>query len=149
PRLYERALFVLDQVLRRETERADVRRTIVDLAMKLGSYADAKAHLLVLKEKASADGELLHLLGSCEAATGKYTKAVEYLNQAIQLPRKEVEKEVESYVLLAAVLWRKLDDVKRADEIMRQLVATKESVPAYLARAVYLRERLRAEMTPK
>src|SRR5262249_49457545 len=121
PALRERAFFVLDQVLRREPGRSDVRRTAVRLAMTLKRYGDAKAHLVFLMAEAPADGELFHLLGSCEAGAGKYADAVKALEKAIHHPPKEVE----SYVLLAALLWRKRDDAKRADQIMEQLVKEK------------------------
>src|SRR5262249_42316066 len=60
PKLRLRAFFVLDDVLRRDPGRADVRRLLVDVAMdpRLQRYADAQNHLQVLLEASPADGEL-------------------------------------------------------------------------------------------
>ncbi|MFZ1007819.1 MAG: tetratricopeptide repeat protein, partial [Candidatus Sulfotelmatobacter sp.] len=99
PKLRERALLVLDQVLRREPGRGDLRRKAVHLAIGLKRFADAKTHLAVLMAEAPADGELFHLLGVCEASSGKYAEAEKALKKAINYPPKEIE----SYVFLATV----------------------------------------------
>src|SRR5438105_3963336 len=50
PRARLRAYFVLEQVLRRDDQRLDVRRRAAKLAAELGLFADAKVHLDILRK---------------------------------------------------------------------------------------------------
>ena len=104
-------------------------------------FTDAKAHLTVLTAEAPDDGELYHLLGVCELSVGKTDEAEKALKKAIASPPTQVE----SYVLLAAMLWRTRSDTTRADKYMQDMIKEKKSVPAYLARAAYFRDRRKAE----
>ena len=155
PRLRERALLVFDQVLRRDPERADVRQEAVKLAMSLGRFADAKAHLDVLLAANLSDGELWYSMGTCEAGEGKFKEekvesggqwktkgAVASFNKAIQYSPKKIE----SYVFLATIQWRQLQDTAASDQVMNALVKENQSIKARLARAVYWRERGKAEI---
>src|SRR5262249_22813751 len=94
PRLRGRALMVLEQVLRRDPQRSDIRRKVVEIAMSLNRFADARAHLDVLTAALPSDGELYHLLGACLAGEGKYADAVRPLEKAIQNPPRKVESYV-------------------------------------------------------
>ena len=79
------------------------------------------------------DAELAHLLGQCYEANAQYPQAVAYLTQAV----KQDPKQIRSYVLLADVLARRLDDSRQADSIMDDLIkANGKSAEAYLARQI-------------
>jgi tetratricopeptide (TPR) repeat protein len=147
PKLRERAFMVLDQAVRLDPERSDVRLVVVRLAMNLRRFADAKVHLAVLLEAAPKDGELHRLLGMCEAGAGKYKEAVVSLERAIQYPPTKIE----SYVFLATILWHHCQDGKTADgktagDVMDLMVDQKKSFQALLARAAYLHERSKAQV---
>jgi tetratricopeptide (TPR) repeat protein len=141
PRLRDKALEALDQVLRRKPERADVRLAAAKCALSMNRFADARAHLdYLLKTNAPKDGELYHLLGRCYIGEGKFDMAAKELKEAIKYPPKKIE----SYLVLAEVTWRKLNQPVEADGIVDKMVQEKSSGLAHLARASYKRARAAA-----
>ena len=70
-----RAMMVLDQVLRRNSVRSDVRREVAGLAVRLRHFTDARDHLAILLRESPGDPELMHLFGRCEAGGKQYQKA--------------------------------------------------------------------------
>lgn len=137
PKARQRALLTLEQVLRRDPERTEVRRKLVQIAVDLQRYSDAKVHLNVLLPAESTDGELYQLLGECEEVEGRAAEAAKAYAQATRHPPQRLE----SYSRLAALLWRQFHQPKQADEIMERLVQEKQTFHAYLARSRYLRQR--------
>ena len=89
PGLRQRALDVLEKVLRHEPDRADLRRKVVHLAISMRSYVDAKAHLTVLLAETPNDGELWHLMGVCETAAGNTGEAIKALEKAKDVPAQQ------------------------------------------------------------
>lgn len=134
PQARAQALEVLEQVLRRDPSRADVRRQLVDIAMhpQLARYADAREHLeILLRAPAAADGALYPRLAQCCAAGGDFAQAARHYEQAIDRDPAAVE----CYVALADLLRRRLDNAARAAEVLDQMVAANPRSPtAYLAR---------------
>lgn len=100
------ALMILEQVLRREPERRDVRRRVVRLAMDLERFTDAREHLDRLLHGGSAgDSELEQLLGRCHLANGNDREAAAAFRRAI----RHAPHQPESYHGLATLLRGRLD----------------------------------------
>lgn len=146
-----RAIQVYEQALRRDPERRDLRRKIVDLEMApgVGLYADAKPHIEILLNKfpkdenqkrvvAQADrpeaAELTMLLGRCLEETGNFTEAREEYTQS----RGFSLHLVEASARLADLLRRQFKEKAQADRVMDELIAANgQSAQAFLARARY------------
>lgn len=137
PRARLRAFLALQQVLLREPERHAVRRQLVQVAMNLRRYTDAREHLEVLLQLASDDAELEHLLGECAEANGQYAQAAGWFGKAVE----HAPDRTESYVRQAQLLRRRLGESKQADAVMDGLVKQNpHSAAARLARARYRKE---------
>jgi tetratricopeptide (TPR) repeat protein len=132
-----RALQVLEQALRREPGRRDLRRRVVSLAIDQFEFRTAIAHLDRLLPEAPDEekGDLEHLLGWCQDAEEHYEEAVAAFRRAVKYaPRK-----IPSYVLLAEVLKDRLFRQAEAAAVMNAMVAANPGTPeAYLARARFL-----------
>jgi tetratricopeptide (TPR) repeat protein len=129
-----RALSVLENALARQPNRQDVRRRVALRAMDLGLYPKARTHLEELLRASPGNGELESLLGQCLEAAGEYDRAVSWYERGI----KHAPAQVGPYVQLAELLRHRLDEPKKATNVMDALVeANPRSSPAYLARARY------------
>ena len=126
------ALQSLEQVLRREPDRMEVRRRLVELAIEIRRYADARNHLEEHLLKSSPnDGELLDLLGQCQAAEGYDEQAVLSFRSAIEY----VPDQLESYARLAVVLETRLERSDQAAAVMDRMIdANPKAVRAYVLR---------------
>lgn len=134
PRQRAQVYLILDQALRAQPERQELRRRLVPMAMALGRTPDAVAHLQVLLQAAPEDGELENLLGQCQESTGQFTEAAQLYESAL----RHKPDHVSSYVQLAYVLRRRLNQPDQADQIMNELVKTNPQVyQAFLARGRY------------
>jgi tetratricopeptide (TPR) repeat protein len=133
-RTLSRAYFTFDQVLRRDASRRQVRRHVVDLAMGLERYADARQHLGVLLQESPANAELEELLGRCEESDKAYGRAAEWYGKAIQhAPHK-----LDNYVRLAQLYRQHLDQPARAEQVLGSMIkANGQSFQARLVRARY------------
>jgi len=136
-RTYLAAYNILERLLRLDPERMQARRKLVDVALAIGRYSDARIHLeSYLLSRSPNDPELMELLGECLFKMGENTRSVEVLQQVI----KKAPERIESYRLLAAVYRERLDRPKDADKCMEQLVlANPKSAKAHFARGTYLR----------
>ena len=99
---------MLDQVLRRDADRPDVRRKAADLAMSLNRFTDAQEHLVVLLQGAPDDGALEGLLGECQTRNAKYKEARQYFESAI----RHSPTEIENYGRLAFLLQPEADRLR-------------------------------------
>jgi tetratricopeptide (TPR) repeat protein len=138
---FQRALFVLEQVVTREPDRQDSRRLLAQMAMRLGRYPTAQEHLLVLNKADPKDGEVLDLLGMALEGQGKPEEAKKQYQKAIEAAPHRIA----AYERLARLLRRRPDaDKEKArdpDEVMNLLVANNErSVEARLARWNHIAE---------
>ncbi len=143
PKERRRVFELLDEVLRKDPERREIREKQVRLAMELGRYdpgryADAAFHLeYLLRQSTPQDSEWEELLGRCHEAKGEYAKAVTWFEKAI----KHGPQRVESYLALSQLLRYRLKQEERANKVLDELVqANGESPKAYLARAAERRK---------
>src|SRR5262245_20411799 len=81
------AYYKLEQALRREPERQDVRRLVIRLAMDpmLGRYGEALEELKVLNAALGEDAERLKLEGRCHAALRQFKEARKSLEKSVTL----------------------------------------------------------------
>jgi cellulose synthase operon protein C len=146
---------VLEEALRREPDRDDLRRYVADTAMspRVGLFAEAQAHLDILMRKKPNDGELEGLYARCLAARGKFAApakekddptpaarsefgAVEWYGESI-VHRPDL---VNSYTGRATLLRRELKRASEADEVVAQLlVKNPNNFRTHLAVADYWR----------
>ena len=126
---HRRAHSVLEEVLRRDANRTEVRRRLVTVAIELGRFRDARVHLEKLLREAPSDPVLLAQLGRCQAAAGEYAQAVKSYEDAIQSKPDQVE----AYSRLADVFRNALEQPDEADRWMQQMVkANPGSAEAHL-----------------
>jgi tetratricopeptide (TPR) repeat protein len=96
-----RALLVLENVLRRDPTRHDLRRHVARAALSREQYDDAQSHLeYLLRETKPVDGELLVLLGRTHEALGQFSKAERFYRDAIAIAPTRID----SYERLAHML---------------------------------------------
>jgi len=125
------AYFTLEKVLRIEPERADIRRQLVPLAMKMGRYQDALENIERLLKDAPDDGELWEYKGLCQAALAEYEPACESLQTAIS----HSPERLETYSTLATLLKQRLGRPEEAVGLMDLMVAkNSENFLAHLTR---------------
>jgi tetratricopeptide (TPR) repeat protein len=137
PRGRFQAMQVLEQVLRRQPERLDLRRRVVILAIDQYRSREAISHLekLLATAPAAERGELEHLLGWCQDAEGNYEAAAAAFQRAVQ----HAPGQIKSYVLLAEVLQERLVRPLDAGKALDAMVAANAgSSEALLARARFL-----------
>jgi tetratricopeptide (TPR) repeat protein len=114
-----RPLGILEEVLRRDARRQDVRREAVKLALRLGQFSEARGELGILLKEAPGDAELLRLRGRCEIGLGHNDKAAEWYRKAVQKdPRRH-----DVYLEYAALLRDGLRVPGEADAVVEALVA--------------------------
>ncbi len=124
--------FLLEQVLRRQPDRSDVRLQAVQVAIDLGRMADAIDHLKYLLGASPPTSELEHRLGWCQEAEGRYEDSAASFRRAIVLDPAHID----SHILLAELLSRHLKQSEEAAKVMDEMVAANpKSWEAFLARA--------------
>jgi tetratricopeptide (TPR) repeat protein len=131
------ALQYLEQALRREPERRDLRRRVVSLAIDQYQFRDALNHLkrLLADAPESEKGELEHLAGWCHDALGQPEEAVAAFRRALL----HTPGRVSTFTLLAEVLAERLGRLHEAGQVLDTLVAANpQSAEALLARARFL-----------
>jgi tetratricopeptide (TPR) repeat protein len=122
---------LLEQALRRQPGRSDLRRQAVQVAIELGRFEDAIGHLEYLLKDCADKPKLLYQLGWCQEAAGRYQASEQTFQQAIEGDPGYVD----SYVLLADLLQNRLAQPEQAAQVMDKLVAANpQSWQAYLAR---------------
>ena len=136
-RMFSMAFGTLERVLRLDSERQKSRRRLVDMALMIRRYQDAKDHLQeYLLKQSPDDAELWELLGRCYAETGEYDKAIEYFKKAIEFTPTRVEV----YPRLAGVLRYHSSQIKEADQWMEKLVQNNpKSAQAHFLYGSYLK----------
>jgi cellulose synthase operon protein C len=131
-----RAFGLLERVLQQTPDHTAVRRRLIDLAMTLHRYQDAKEHLeSVLLKQSPDDPSLLSLYGQCQAEMGDHAQAVETFKKAIE----HGPDQVDVYPRLATELRFRFSRPKEADQWMESLVAANpKSAKAHSLRGAYL-----------
>jgi cellulose synthase operon protein C len=134
----QEAYLIVQDVLRRDPTRDELRRFAIDFAMepRLGLFSGALVDVEVLLQKRPSDGELEGLKARCLVALQKYGDAAKWYKDAVT-HRPDL---VELYPRLAAVLRLELKLVEDADKVVVQMVeANRKSFRAYLLMADYWR----------
>jgi len=133
-----RAYFVLNRGLMLDETNRDARRRVVDLAMALKRFEDAKLHLKALDKHAVKDEEksrLKVLQGLCEEALRHYDEAAKHYEIAISNDGTILA----TYVRLANIYRYRLDNVKDANRVMDTMDKNNpKSFEAKLARAALI-----------
>jgi tetratricopeptide (TPR) repeat protein len=127
PKALEQALYVLEDVLRHEPDRREVRWQVIDLCMhpRLNRPGDALAHIQLL---ASTDGpeeaKLIRLSGRCHAARGEYKEARVFFEKAVAGPAHEMEDYLRLAHLLRLPSGAAKDKEKTSNELFDNADAT-------------------------
>lgn len=132
-----RALVTFQQVLGRDPGRKEIRRRLVDLAVRpeLKGACDPEPHLRQLLRDTPDDGRLEAMLAKCEEGEGKFAQARTDFERAV----RHAPQEIDAYVGLANLLRTRINDAAGGDKVVEALVAANpRSARAYQARAAYL-----------
>jgi tetratricopeptide (TPR) repeat protein len=130
------AYLILDEALRRDPDRDELRRFAAETAMRLRLYPEAQAHLAELLKRHPKDGELEFQYARCLDAGGKYPEA-EKRYQAAVANKPDL---VEAYSWLAGLYRLRLNQPEAADKVIADLLtANPKSGKADVTAAQYLR----------
>jgi predicted Zn-dependent protease len=138
---------VLTKILELDSERADIRRELIDLDMRTGQLDDAIKHITILLQADPAEEKLQELLADC-----KCTKlgSEEDGAKAYETLLADHPDRIPVYVKLAAFLRNRLHLPARANHWMNKLVESNDKAfAAYVARARYRMEFAGADTAEK
>jgi tetratricopeptide (TPR) repeat protein len=136
PRARMRPFFLLEQVLRRDGQRQEIRRKVARIATEIGRFADAKTHLDLLLQANPQDAELMQLQARCAAGERRPDDAAEWYRKALKLAPERLELHVE----YAGLLRTRLEAPELAnDRIAHMIYKNPESAVARLEGARYFR----------
>src|SRR5579859_6772977 len=133
------AFLELEEVLREDPKRDDVRRKDIAMAMdpQLRRFAEAMDHIVKCLADNPDDGTLHDLKGQCLIATGDYSLAVDSFAAAV----KRKPDLIPAYGRWAALLRQRLDKPIEADVVVETLLnANTDSAPAHLVAAGYYKQ---------
>lgn len=127
-----RAYLTYEKVLLDEEGRDEIRRRLVDVAMRLGRFTDAKSHIEELLRKSPDDSELQFKLGVCTESLGDAQRAAELFRWAMDSGYREPPV----FLQLANLLRREFNRDDEASALIDDMVAANpRSVDALLTRA--------------
>jgi tetratricopeptide (TPR) repeat protein len=127
-----RAFLVLEDVLRRDPRRADVRRPAAELSVQFGRFSEARESLEALLRESPTDADLARLRGLCELGAQDPAQAIEWLTRAARWAPQRVGLSVE----VATLLRDRLGQPEMAGDVIELLVqASPHSLPARSAAA--------------
>jgi tetratricopeptide (TPR) repeat protein len=130
------ALGMLERVLREDPERVRARRKLVDVAILVSRFQDARMQLKdSLIRDYPKDAELQDLLGRCYQGTAEFQSARDCYKKAIEVSPRQMT----AYSRLARVLYLHLSGAREAAEWMDKLVQRNpKAAAAHFDRALYL-----------
>jgi tetratricopeptide (TPR) repeat protein len=134
------AMLTMEEVLRREPHRAEVRYRLVQCLIALGKdwLPQAIENLNVLLPVWPDRAEIEHTLGWCCEAAEDYPRAAAWFRKAVT----DDPRRISSHVLLAEILQGKLAQRDEAGAVMDAMVAgNAKSYQAYLARGRFHKQR--------
>src|SRR5262249_19923728 len=111
------AFMALEQALRMDLSRHDIRREIIRIAVSYGRFSDALEHLAILQETFPQDSELERLEAQCHSVQGHFEQADDLLADAVA----HGPDQVENYRLRASMLRDHLKKPKEADQVIRDM----------------------------
>ncbi len=130
-----RVFAIYEDVLRSDPTREDIRRRQIETAMAIGRYSDALAHVKILRQVYSTDGDLAMQAGLCQHELGDFEAAAESYAQAIEFSPRLIN----AWARLADLRSSVLDDPEGAVELLDRLVDQNSSdAAAWLVRAKFL-----------
>ena|GEM_PF-1986913 len=134
---------IYEDVLRSDPTREDIRRRQIETAMAIGRYSDALAHVNILRQVYSTDGELALQAGLCQQEMGEFAAAAESFEQAIGFSPRLID----AWARLADLRYDVLDNPETAVELLARLVEQNSNdATAWLVRAKF-RQRI-GELDP-
>lgn len=132
------AMFLYERVLREAPQREDVRRKLMDLALRLNRHGDAQIHVKALLEKSPNESDLWHKLGVCQIGQNKLDEARTSLERAVTADPQNIR----ACELLVDLLVRQMNLADTGREWLDKLVrANPLKAEAYLVRANFWRSR--------
>jgi len=134
--LFGQAWGHLERTVALSSDRETARRKLVEMAIAIGRYQNAKEHLqMALLQQHPEDPELWEQLAVCQSRMGEHDAARKSYEKAIRCDPGQVS----SYLPLAILLRSQFSQPKEADQLMDQLVeANPDSARAHYFRAQYL-----------
>jgi tetratricopeptide (TPR) repeat protein len=140
PGAHYRAFALLEQAVRREPDRGDLREQAAGLAIGLFRFDDAARHLEALLKTRPGQADVEYSLGWCQESMGNYAQAVSSYRQAL----RHGPSNLAGYQHLANLLNDRMERPQQAAQVLDDMVAANpEAAEAYLHRARY-RQRIRA-----
>ena len=133
----EQAFRLNEELLRNELPQVELRLEQARIAVKLGKFSDAEAHLRLLQFSRADDGEILYLSGHCAMEQRKTVEAVRFYQRAMACPNPSERAFSELAALAAANPHLSLDP----NEILDQMVTTCNSAEAHRLRAMQFVEK--------
>jgi cellulose synthase operon protein C len=118
PRQKLRAFYLLEGVLRRYTDRDDVRRAAAELGLQFGRFEESRKYLDALYQSSPKDADLAILLGRCEFGAFNYDKSTRWFLLATELAPERIALSVD---VAATLRDKRLDRRSVADEVMDNL----------------------------
>jgi tetratricopeptide (TPR) repeat protein len=132
------AWLLLEQAVRREPGRKDLREHAARLALALYRYEEAAGHLEALLQQTPGQAEVEYTLGWCREASGDYASAATAYGQSL----RHDPKRLDGYQRLADLLYARLERPEQAGKVLDDMVAANpKSYDAYLRRGRH-RQRL-------
>ncbi len=128
-----KAFAVLENVLRREPQRQDIRRRVAEIAMELRYFSDAKVHLLILHDREPSDVDVLHRLGKCAMKERKFAEAFDWYDKA----QEKGTKHLDVYVDYAKNLREAQEDTKADGKIRKMVIDNPADSQARIKAADY------------
>ncbi len=149
-----RAYRQLTRLLRNYPERNDLRRSLVDVLIARGSFAEAKKQIDDLQSRDFDEDELDYLYALSNGVLGEYEEAIKDVSELVgfdenQDPQFDYRRAMAPEMVKAYLLFAKIhrernkgqDDERRADAAIEQMVAhNPSSAEAFLIRGRYLLE---------
>jgi tetratricopeptide (TPR) repeat protein len=133
-----------EAVLRQDPHRSDIRRKLVDVALRMRREADARQHVDVLLAENPEDAELYDTLARCQIAAKEDEAAASSLERALQKDPKRLA----SYSRLASLLSGPLKNKSKALAILDDMVAkNSDDFHAYVLRGTHQLELSKVEPT--
>jgi Tfp pilus assembly protein PilF len=114
PRARDRARFVIDQVLIKDPERAELRKCLVRLALDENNLNAAEEQLKLLEKQLPENGEVALLWAQLDEKKGFEEHAIQFLQRAV----KQTPDQPDAYVRLIYLL-RKKDRGARGEDFKR------------------------------
>jgi len=147
PRARRPAYETLENALRLDPSRVELRRRLVAIAVDIGRYTDAHEHLVThLLPRSPKDPELLLFLARCQEAMGQYPLSAKSYQEVIDLAPARLEASLR----FADLLRRRLDKPKEADAVLEKMVAANaNSCEAHVGYGRHLRATMARDDTAR